>query len=114
MVVFLGRRDLPSHMEAMETENIQPIDLFCVNLYPFKETIMKPDVEIAEAIENIDIGGPSMPRSAAKTMNLSPLLLIHLTMKKYFQNYVSMGILHFFQTKTSGKKSFVILRHMMH
>ena len=48
-------------MEAMETENIQPIDFVCVNLYPFKETIMKPDVEIAEAIENIDIGGPSMP-----------------------------------------------------
>ncbi|MFZ4356122.1 bifunctional phosphoribosylaminoimidazolecarboxamide formyltransferase/IMP cyclohydrolase, partial [Enterococcus gallinarum] len=57
---------LPSHMEAMETENIQPIDFVCVNLYPFKETIMKPDVEIAEAIENIDIGGPSMLRSAAK------------------------------------------------
>lgn len=63
---LLGRRDLPSHMEAMETENIQPIDFVCVNLYPFKETIMKPDVEIAEAIENIDIGGPSMLRSAAK------------------------------------------------
>lgn len=96
---LLGRRDLPSHMEAMETENIQPIDFVCVNLYPFKETIMKPDVEIAEAIENIDIGGPSMLRSAAKTMNLSPLLLIHLTMKKYFQNYVSMGILHFLSDK---------------
>ncbi len=63
---LLGRRDLPSHMEAMETGNIQPIDFVCVNLYPFKETIMKPDVEIAEAIENIDIGGPSMLRSAAK------------------------------------------------
>ena len=63
---LLGRRDLPSHMEAMETENIQPIDFVCVNLYPFKETIMKQDVEIAEAIENIDIGGPSMLRSAAK------------------------------------------------
>ena len=50
----------------METENIQPIDFVCVNLYPFKETIMKPDVEIAEVIENIDIGGPSMLRSAAK------------------------------------------------
>lgn len=63
---LLGRRDLSSHMEAMETENIQPIDFVCVNLYPFKETIMKPDVEIAEVIENIDIGGPSMLRSAAK------------------------------------------------
>ena len=65
MVVFRETRS-PSHMEAMETENIQPIDFVCVNLYPFKETIMKQDVEIAEAIENIDIGGPSMLRSAAK------------------------------------------------
>ena len=45
---------------------IQPIDLVCVNLYPFKETIMKPDVTFEDAIENIDIGGPTMLRSAAK------------------------------------------------
>ncbi len=63
---LLGRRDLASHMEAMETEQIPPIDFVCVNLYPFKETIMKSGVTEAEAIENIDIGGPSMLRSAAK------------------------------------------------
>lgn len=63
---LLGRRDLASHLEAMKEHNIQPIDYVCVNLYPFKETIMKADVTTAEAIENIDIGGPSMLRSAAK------------------------------------------------
>ncbi|MBL1230362.1 bifunctional phosphoribosylaminoimidazolecarboxamide formyltransferase/IMP cyclohydrolase [Enterococcus sp. BWB1-3] len=63
---LLGRRDLPDHMAAMTEHNIQPIEIVCVNLYPFKETILKPDVSVAEAIENIDIGGPSMLRSAAK------------------------------------------------
>lgn len=50
----------------MDEHGIQPIDFVCVNLYPFKETISKPEVTEAEAIENIDIGGPSMLRSAAK------------------------------------------------
>ena len=63
---LLGRRDLASHMEAMEASQITPIDFVCVNLYPFKETIMKSGVTEEEAIENIDIGGPSMLRSAAK------------------------------------------------
>lgn len=63
---LLGRRDLTTHMEAMDEHGIQPIDFVCVNLYPFKETISKPEVTEAEAIENIDIGGPSMLRSAAK------------------------------------------------
>ncbi|EOH99107.1 phosphoribosylaminoimidazolecarboxamide formyltransferase/IMP cyclohydrolase [Enterococcus moraviensis ATCC BAA-383] len=63
---LLGRRDLKSHVHAMETYDIQPIDYVCVNLYPFKETILKEHVTQEEAIENIDIGGPSMLRSAAK------------------------------------------------
>lgn len=63
---LLGRRDLASHKEAMAAHQILPIDLVIVNLYPFKETILKPDVTEADAIENIDIGGPSMLRSAAK------------------------------------------------
>lgn len=63
---LLGRRDLDSHMAAMRSHRITEIDLVVVNLYPFKETIEKPDVTEAEAIENIDIGGPSMLRSGAK------------------------------------------------
>lgn len=63
---LLARRDLPAHLAAMEAHQISPIDLVVVNLYPFKETIQQPDVTVAEAIEQIDIGGPSMLRSAAK------------------------------------------------
>ena len=63
---LLGRRDLDSHMAAMRSHGITEIDLVVVNLYPFKETIEKTDVTEAEAIENIDIGGPSMLRSGAK------------------------------------------------
>lgn len=63
---LLGRRDLTSHIDAMKAHNIQPIDLVCVNLYPFKETISKDGTTPEEAIEQIDIGGPSMLRSAAK------------------------------------------------
>lgn len=63
---LLGRRDLSSHMKDMAASQITPIDFVCVNLYPFKETIMKSGVTEEEAIENIDIGGPSMLRSAAK------------------------------------------------
>ena len=63
---LLARRDLPHHTRAMKEHGIPPIDLVCVNLYPFEETIARPGVSDAEAIEQIDIGGPSMVRSAAK------------------------------------------------
>ncbi len=63
---LLARRDLPEHMNAIASHNIAPIDVVCVNLYPFEATISKPDVTLDEAVENIDIGGPSMVRSAAK------------------------------------------------
>ena len=63
---LLGRRDLPSHLQALKENGIEFIDLVCVNLYPFAATIAKPDVTMEDAVENIDIGGPSMLRSAAK------------------------------------------------
>ncbi len=63
---ILAIRDNPSHEKAMEEHGITGIDLVAVNLYPFRETIARPDVTLAEAIENIDIGGPSMVRAAAK------------------------------------------------
>ena len=63
---FLALRDNPTHLAAMQQHNIQPIDLVCVNLYPFESTIAKPNCTFEEAIENIDIGGPAMIRSAAK------------------------------------------------
>ncbi|MDB4910044.1 MAG: purH [Gemmatimonadetes bacterium] len=63
---LLARRDLPEHMEALAAHDIEPIDLVAVNLYPFRETAARAGVRPEEVIENIDIGGPSMLRSAAK------------------------------------------------
>ena len=63
---LLARRDDPEHLRALRENGIEFIDLVCVNLYPFRQTIARPDVKMEDAIENIDIGGPSMLRSAAK------------------------------------------------
>ena len=63
---LLARRDDESHLKALKDNQIEFIDMVCVNLYPFRQTIAKPDVKMEDAIETIDIGGPSMLRSAAK------------------------------------------------
>ena len=63
---ILARRCVPEHMKAIADHNIGTIDLVCVNLYPFEQTIAKPDCSFELAIENIDIGGPTMIRAAAK------------------------------------------------
>ena len=63
---LLARRDTPEHMAALKAHNIDTIDLLIVNLYPFEATVAKPGCTLADAIENIDIGGPAMVRSAAK------------------------------------------------
>jgi len=63
---ILANRSIPSHMQQIKDAGIKEIDMVVVNLYPFKETISKPGVAMQEAIENIDIGGPTMIRSAAK------------------------------------------------
>ena len=64
---LLAVRDDPGHQSALLEHDITPIDLVCINLYPFERTIKQPDTTAAEAIEQIDIGGPSMLRSAAIT-----------------------------------------------
>jgi phosphoribosylaminoimidazolecarboxamide formyltransferase/IMP cyclohydrolase len=63
---LLARRDLPEHMAALQAHGIETIDLLVVNLYPFESTVARPDCTLDDAIENIDIGGPAMVRSAAK------------------------------------------------
>ena len=63
---LLARRDVPEHMAALKTHGISTIDLLVVNLYPFEATVAKPGCTLEDAIENIDIGGPAMVRSAAK------------------------------------------------
>ena len=63
---LLARRDLPEHMSAIAEKGIGPIDMVVVNLYPFKQTVLKDENDLENIIENIDIGGPSMIRAAAK------------------------------------------------
>jgi phosphoribosylaminoimidazolecarboxamide formyltransferase/IMP cyclohydrolase len=70
---ILARRDRPEHMDELARSNITPVDLVCVNLYPFVETVSKADVSLDEALENIDIGGPTLLRAAAKNY---PFILV--------------------------------------
>src|SRR3990170_4817906 len=63
---LLGQRSKPAHVNKMKEHGILPIDLMAVNLYPFEATIAKEDCSLEDAIENIDIGGPTMLRSAAE------------------------------------------------
>ncbi|MFO1520034.1 MAG: bifunctional phosphoribosylaminoimidazolecarboxamide formyltransferase/IMP cyclohydrolase [bacterium] len=72
---LLGRREDPKHRKEMEAQGISPIDLVVVNLYPFEETVSKKEIPLKEAIENIDIGGPSMIRSAAKNFESVAVLV---------------------------------------
>ena len=77
---LLAIRDNEKHQQEMRENGIEPIDMIVVNLYPFKQTIEKPGVTYEDAIENIDIGGPTMLRSAAKNHKfvtvVSPFCLI--------------------------------------
>ncbi|HAC63731.1 MAG TPA: bifunctional phosphoribosylaminoimidazolecarboxamide formyltransferase/inosine monophosphate cyclohydrolase, partial [Cyanothece sp. UBA12306] len=82
---ILGRRDLPQDIEEMESNQIRPIDLVVVNLYPFEQTIANPNVTVAEAIEKIDIGGPTLLRAAAK--NYAHVTV--LSNPKYYQTYLA-------------------------
>ncbi len=67
---LLYKRDNEEHVKTLEKLNINAIDMVVNNLYPFEETVQKPNITQEEIIENIDIGGPSMIRAAAKTINL--------------------------------------------
>ncbi|MDY7019504.1 MAG: bifunctional phosphoribosylaminoimidazolecarboxamide formyltransferase/IMP cyclohydrolase [Chloroflexota bacterium] len=71
---ILARRDRPQHLSELVQNRIEPIDMIVVNLYPFVETVSKAEVSLDEALENIDIGGPTMIRSAAK--NFPSVLVI--------------------------------------
>jgi phosphoribosylaminoimidazolecarboxamide formyltransferase / IMP cyclohydrolase len=82
---ILARRDLPEHLVDLEANGIRPIDLVVVNLYPFAATIAKPGVTLADAVEQIDIGGPAMVRAAAK--NFAHLTI--LTNPAQYDGYLS-------------------------
>ena len=72
---LLARRDDPAHLEAAAAQSIEQVDLVCVNLYPFEQTIARGDASEQEAIENIDIGGPTMIRAAAKNSDFAAVLV---------------------------------------
>jgi phosphoribosylaminoimidazolecarboxamide formyltransferase / IMP cyclohydrolase len=81
---ILARRNLPQDLADLEANNIRPLDLVVVNLYPFEETIAKEGVTLADAVENIDIGGPAMLRATAK--NFAHLTVI--SHPKYYDLYL--------------------------
>ena len=72
---LLARRDDAGHLAAAEEQSIDQVDLVCVNLYPFEQTVARPEASEAEAIENIDIGGPTMIRAAAKNTDFAAVLV---------------------------------------
>ncbi len=74
---LLAVLDNPDHQSQLKQHNITPIDLVVVNLYPFEATVAKPDVHLEDAIENIDIGGPTMLRSAAKNYRFTAVIVDH-------------------------------------
>ncbi len=79
---ILARRDRREQMEELARSEISPIDIVCVNLYPFRETVARPDVSLNDALENIDIGGPTMLRAAAKNY---PFVLVLVDPSDYAQ-----------------------------
>jgi phosphoribosylaminoimidazolecarboxamide formyltransferase/IMP cyclohydrolase len=72
---LLGIRSNPEHVKTMKQHGIEEIDMVVINLYPFKQTIAKPGCTLEEAIENIDIGGPTMLRSAAKNFEFVSVII---------------------------------------
>lgn len=88
---ILARRDLPEDRQDLEANEIRPLDLVVVNLYQFEQTIAQPSVSIAEAIEKIDIGGPTLIRAAAKNFNYLTILCSPSQYEEYLSEYRQSG-----------------------
>ncbi|MDB9372071.1 bifunctional phosphoribosylaminoimidazolecarboxamide formyltransferase/IMP cyclohydrolase [Nodularia sphaerocarpa] len=82
---ILARRDIPQHLTDLENNQIRPIDLVVVNLYPFEETIAKPGVTLSDAVEQIDIGGPAMLRASSKNFAHLTVLCDPAQYEEYLQ-----------------------------
>ncbi|MDP2932043.1 MAG: bifunctional phosphoribosylaminoimidazolecarboxamide formyltransferase/IMP cyclohydrolase [Chloroflexota bacterium] len=102
---ILARRNLPAHMAELAKNKIQPIDLIAVNLYPFVQTVAKEGVTIDEALENIDIGGPTMIRAAAKNF---PSVIVVVDPADYpiILEKLSKGDLELAERKRLAQKAF--------
>ena len=112
---LLARRDLPEHMQALQDQAIETIDVLVVNLCPFEATVAMPDCTLEDAIENIDIGGPAMVRSAAKNWKHVVVLtdgalggkrdnLVQLRQREVEAACAKLGVssLHFFNQPDRG------------
>ena len=88
---LLSKHDDENHKQQIAQHSIQPIELVCVNLYPFQQTIAKPDVTVEDAIENIDIGGPTMLRSSAKNHQYVTVVVDPADYEKVINEYKEQG-----------------------
>src|SRR5512146_2942346 len=88
---LLGMRENPEHVATMKAHGIEPIDMVVVNLYPFEATVAKPGCTLEDAIENIDIGGPTMLRSAAKNNADVTVLVDHADYRKVLDEMAASG-----------------------
>ena len=98
---ILAMRSNPKHMQQLKELGVTPIDVVAINLYPFKQTILKPDVKLEEAIENIDIGGPTMIRAAAKNWQDVTVIVDPKDYKMVIDEYKANG-------EVSKKTKFVL------
>ena len=103
---ILADRDTPEHLAAIASQNIAPLDLVCVNLYPFEKTVSRPDVSLADAIENIDIGGPAMVRSAAKNHNGVAVVVDPADYQKIARELSETGAVSLISRQTLAAKAF--------
>ncbi|MFN7251354.1 MAG: bifunctional phosphoribosylaminoimidazolecarboxamide formyltransferase/IMP cyclohydrolase [Anaerobacillus sp.] len=105
---LLAMRESNDHLAQLEKHQIQPIDLVVVNLYPFQQTIAKPDVTFADAIENIDIGGPSMLRAAAKNHKHVTVVVDPTDYEDVIQQLKTDGAVN---DETRGRLAAKVFRH---
>ncbi len=103
---ILADKSNPEHLKALREQNIQPIDLVVVNLYPFRKTIANPDVIEAEAIEQIDIGGPTMLRAAAKNFNSVVIVVDKADYDVIVNEYKKNGGIDLDMRRNLAKKAF--------
>jgi phosphoribosylaminoimidazolecarboxamide formyltransferase/IMP cyclohydrolase len=108
---ILAIRSNPEHMKQIEDQDIKPIDLVVINLYPFKQTILKDNVSLEEAIENIDIGGPAMIRAAAKNHEDVTVVVDPADYPKILEDIKANGDV---SAKTKFKLAYKVFEHTSH
>ena len=103
---ILARRDICGHISELRENNIQEIDVVVVNLYPFVDTVSNPDVDLSDALENIDIGGPTMIRSAAKNFR-DVIIIVDPSDYEWIGTRISQGdVLSELEKKKLAQKAF--------